>query len=97
MPDKLISEIERIILEYGQLTSKYPDKEHLLAGENTFISCSQYDDLATAIAQFVRGKIPEKKAHLKACKMDMTQYSESCLCGADIYNRCIQDFKERLL
>ena len=42
-------EIRRIITTFGQLTSKYPDKKHLLAGDNTFISCSQYDDLAKTI------------------------------------------------
>ncbi|MBU2052489.1 hypothetical protein KKH13_04770, partial [Patescibacteria group bacterium] len=31
-------EIRKIIAHYGQLTSCYPDKRHLLAGEKTFIS-----------------------------------------------------------
>ena len=49
-------ELRNIIVNAGQLTSKYPDKKHLLAGENTFISCSQYEDLAQAIIDvgFVR-------------------------------------------
>ena len=46
-----VKEIKRIITGYGQLTSKYPDKQNLLAGQNTFISCSQYDDLAAALSK----------------------------------------------
>jgi len=44
-----------IILDFGQLTSKYRDKKHLLAGQNTFISSSQYDNLATALFEAVYG------------------------------------------
>ena len=43
-------EVRRVIAHFGQLTSKYPDKQHILAGSNTLISCSQYDDLASALA-----------------------------------------------
>lgn len=51
--------IRGIISEYGQLTTKYPDKQHLLAGRDTFISCSQYNDLAEAIAKELKGERDE--------------------------------------
>jgi hypothetical protein len=44
-------DIRGIICHFGQLTSKYPDKRHLIAGDNTFISSSQYEDLAAAIVE----------------------------------------------
>ena len=48
--------IKTIIATFGQLTSKYPDKKHLLGGDETFISASQYDDLAEAIIQHFKGE-----------------------------------------
>jgi hypothetical protein len=63
-------DVRRIITIYGQLTSKYPDKAHLLVGDNTFISCSQYDDLAHAII-----KEPESKENWSELKQDMHEAS----------------------
>jgi hypothetical protein len=48
--------VRRIIVEHGQLTSRYPDKQHLLAGNNTYISSSQYEDLAQAIVREIKGR-----------------------------------------
>jgi hypothetical protein len=46
--------LRNIIFHYGQLTSKYQDKKNLLPGDNTFISCSQYEDLAQAIVSYLQ-------------------------------------------
>lgn len=51
--------VKRVILKFGQLTSIYLDKKDLLAGQNTFISASQYEDLANAIQELILGKKEE--------------------------------------
>ena len=60
-------EIRRIIVDCGQQTSKYPDKHALHAGENTFISSSQYEDLAHALVNRV-GKPDVNAELLEGCK-----------------------------
>jgi hypothetical protein len=46
-----------LICHFGQLSSAYPDKQHILLGQNTIISSSQYKDLAQAIKEFIAGRI----------------------------------------
>ena len=52
--ERKYTKIRQVITEFEQLTSKYLDKQHLLAGDNTFISCNQYDDLAKVLYKAIQ-------------------------------------------
>lgn len=54
---KLITDVLNILYDYGQVTSGHPSKAHLLPGQKTFISASQYSSLAQSIVKkLTKGK-----------------------------------------
>ena len=88
MPDKLISEIEKIITT---AVREWNDKQ-------TFETIQKG---ALKIAQFVREKIPERKEHFAI--LSNKDLIPTLIEGRTIkdwikygYNQAIQDFKERL-
>ena len=64
--------INEIVVTFGQLTSKYPDKQHLMGGDKTFISASQYEDLIKALAD-------SEAERVKALEKEILELRSYCM------------------